>query len=327
MRTKQEKIGQRNDMLQRMALIYNPSAGGGKALRRKRRVESTLKLNNIQYDLFVTRNEAHLVETAESVVHKYPIIIGAGGDTTLNIIATQILQHQTKNKLGVISLGSVNDLAREIGVHKLEDAVNAIRYGITSTIDVGIITSKKQNISFYFLVSASLGLGVAVNRYVDIWMRNHPIFSAFRAATQQPAAMSAIHQAFKNKYVPLKLTMESQGERHHIDSAFLIFCNTPYFGGLFRPSPTANLRSGKLDCCIFDFSSLAGVFKVSIDIRRQKHLEKDEVKVFQDDYFKINSKNPLEFQADGEIIELEGEVEVSVIPKALTVIANPDFFQ
>ncbi len=323
---KQKKIEQQNKMSQRMALIYNPSAGGGKALRRKRKVEASLELNNIQYDLFVTESETHLIETAESLVHKYPVIIGAGGDTTMNIIATQILRHQTKNKLGVISLGSVNDLAKEIGVHKLDDAVNAIRYGITVTADIGVLTSKKQDESYYFLVSASLGLGVAVNRYVDIWMRNHPIFSAFRFVTQNPAAMSAIHQAFKNKYVPLELILESQGKTHPINSAFLIFCNTPSFGGLFRPSPTASMVSGKLDCCIFDFSSLVEVFKVSIDTKRQKHLEKNEVQVIQSEYFKMYSKKPLEFQVDGEIIEFEGEVEVSIMPKALTLIVNPDFF-
>jgi diacylglycerol kinase family enzyme len=267
-----------------------------------------------------------MMETAKEVVQKYPLVIGAGGDTTMNIIATQILRRQTKNKLGIISLGSVNDLARELGVHKLENAVNAIRNNNTTTIDVGIITSEKQSEAYYFLVSASLGLGVSVNRYVDIWMRNHPVFSSFRSATQQTAAMSAIRQAFKNNDVPLELTLESEGEDHAIVSALLSFCNTSSFGGIFRPSPNASPVSGKLDCCVFDVSSFSEVFKVSIDIKRQKHIEKNTVKVLRNSSFKLSSRKPLEFQMDGEIIKLEGDVLVSVLPRALTMFVNPEFF-
>lgn len=310
---------------ERVALIYNPSAGGGKALRRKRRVESYLQTKDIKYDLFVTESEKHLVETAETVVQKYPVIIGAGGDTTLNLIASEILRQGKRNALGIISLGSVNDLAREIGVHKLENAANAIKHGGTTDFDVGVIRSGKLSQPYYFLVSASMGLGVAVNRYVDIWMRKHPFFASFRATTQGTVAMSAIHQAFKTKYVPLELTLEHGGKQAPIVSALLIFSNTSSFGGTFRPSPTASPVSGKLDCCIFNASNLADVFAVSLDIKRQKHLEKQKVKVLQDNRFKIYSKKTMELQLDGEIVEMEGEVEISILPKALKMITNHNY--
>lgn len=311
-------------MAHETAVIFNPSAGGGKARRKKRKVELSLRENGVYYDLFETESEAHMVETAKTVVQKYPMVIGAGGDTTMNIIATQVLRLQTNTKLGIISLGSVNDLARELGVHKLDSAVNAIRNKHTAAIDVGVISSQQQNEDYYFLVSASLGLGVSVNRYVDIWMRNHPVFSSFRSATQQTAAMSAIRQAFKNNDVPLELMLESEGQSHTIVSALLSFCNTSSFGGIFRPSPYASPVSGKLDCCVFDVSSFSEVFKVSIDIKRQKHIEKNKVQVLRNHTFKLSSRKPLEFQMDGEIIKLEGDVQVSVMPKALTMFVNPD---
>ena len=211
---------------QPIALIYNPSAGGGKALRRKKKVENSLQTRGIQYDLFVTESEDHLVETAAKVVHTHPVIIGAGGDTTLNFIATQVLRQGTGNVLGIISLGSVNDLAREIGVHKLENASDAIKYNAISSIDVGMVSSEKNPGPYYFLVSASLGLGVTVNRYVDIWMRKHPLCANFRSATQGTAALSAVHQAFKNHDVPLKLTLEAGSNRQLVEPSLMIFSNT-----------------------------------------------------------------------------------------------------
>jgi diacylglycerol kinase (ATP) len=312
-------------MTEKIALIYNPSAGGGKARRRQERVEAYLKVRDIQYDLYVTESESHLEETAEIVAQRYPVILGAGGDTTLNIIATQILRHGKKNVLGIIGLGSVNDLAREIAVHKLEDAANAIKDRLTREFDVGIVRSERHPGPYYFLVSASLGLGVAVNRYVDIWMRKHPIFATFRSTTQGTAAMRAIHQAFKNKYVPLELTLECNGNRHAIVTSLLIFGNISSFGGAFRLSPTASPVSGKLDCCIFDFTSLASAARVSLDIKLQKQLERNTVQVLQGESFRIYAEKPLEFQLDGEIIELDREVEIAVLPKALTMITTNRF--
>lgn len=307
------------------AVIYNPSAGGGKALRKMRKVENSLKETNIPYDLFVTESEAHLVETAAEAARKYPVIIGGGGDTTMSIIANQIMLNGQKNTLGIISLGSVNDFAREIGVHKLEHAVDAITHNKTRAFDIGVISSEKQTRPYYFLVAASIGLGVAVNRYVDDWMQRHPLLSSIRSATQQTAAMKGIRQAFKSKNVPLEVTLETNEEIYSIVSSLLVFCNTSSFGGIFRPSPAASPISGKLDCCIFDMSSMGRVFKVSFDIKRQKHLVKNEVRVIRDKSFKIHSKAPLEFQVDGEIIKLDGEVEISILPKALTMFANNNF--
>ncbi len=312
-------------MTQRAALIYNPSAGGGKASRRRRRVEACLAGKGIGYDIYVTSSEEHLVETARKLVHRYHVIIGAGGDTTINIIATEIIRNGRYNVLGIIALGSVNDLARELKVHRLEQAVNAIHFNINRAIDVGSVTSPNNGKPSYFLVSASLGLGVLVNRYVDIWMRKHPFFSSFRSATQGTAAMSGIHQAFKNKEVPMEFTLETAADNHDVVSPLVVFSNTASFGGNFRPSPTACLQSGKLDCCIFNADSFVNVFKASMNVRMQKHLERNYMSVVRDTSFKLHSGNPLEFQLDGEITLFDGEAEVTILPGALNMLTGPEY--
>ncbi|MCP4219038.1 MAG: hypothetical protein GY765_30670 [bacterium] len=314
-------------MTKRAALIYNPSAGGGKARRKKKRVEALLAAKHVDYDLFVTESEQHLVETARRVIDTHPIIIGAGGDTSINIIATQILQGGQNNTLGMISLGSVNDFGRELKVHKLEAAINAIHYGCTQAIDVGVVTSTAEKKPYYFLVSASLGLGVVVNRYVDIWMRRHPFFSSFRSATQGGAAMAAIRQAFKNKDIPmeLELEMDSTKQVQSVTSSLMVFSNASSFAGSFRPNPQASLVSGKLDCCAFQAESFTDLVKRSIDLKRQKHMETENVAMFRDEAFRVYSKKGLEFQLDGEIIKTEGDASVSILPKALNVITGPEF--
>jgi diacylglycerol kinase (ATP) len=310
-----------------IAVVYNPAAGGGKAKRRKWLIETALKAYDIPYDLFVTESEDHLVETAESVIRRYPVVIGAGGDTTVNLIATQILNGGAKTALGVIGMGSVNDLARELGLYRLKDSLAAVKNGATCDVDVGVLRSASSPGPCYFLVSASLGLGVAINRYVEDWMRRHRLLSSFRASSGIPAAMSAIQQAFKNKDVPLRVTLEGGGETQDILSSLLVFGNISSLAGMFRPSPTASPVSGSIDCCVYDVTSLANALQVAFDIKRQKHLEKKKVRIIRDRTFKISSETPLEFQVDGTIVGMGREVEITLLPKAIRMYTGKSCFQ
>ncbi len=312
-------------MNRKIALIYNPAAGRGKALRKKKKVETYLKAQNIPYKLFVTQSEAHLVETTAHAVHSYPVIIGAGGDTTITLIANQILRYKKGNTLGIISLGSVNDLAREIGVLKLEHACYAIKKGRDLTIDVGVVNSSKMKEPFFFLVQASLGLGVAVNRYVEGWLNKHTFFSRFFFAAQPIAAMSGFYHSYKHKIVPVNLNLKQQEITSPIFSPFVIFSNTSIFAREFRLSPYASLIDGKLDCCVLNAATFPHFLNALIQVKRQTHLENKKVEVFQDNTFKVYAAEPLEIQVDGEIYQLDGEIEISIMPRALKLIVNPDF--
>jgi hypothetical protein len=44
----------------RLSILYNPSAGMGRALDRKIKLERLLRHFDIRYDLVMTRNEEHL---------------------------------------------------------------------------------------------------------------------------------------------------------------------------------------------------------------------------------------------------------------------------
>lgn len=312
-------------MAEKKAIIFNPSAGRGKALRRKDRVIECLDARNIQYDLFVTKSEAHLVETTVKIIPDYPVIIGAGGDTTINIIANQIIGREKGNVLGVISLGSTNDLAREIGVNKLEHACDAISSGVFRSLDVGYITTSRRNWSHTFLAQACLGLGVVVNRYVTDWMMRHSFISRFHSLAQLLAGMSAIHNSFKTKSVPMKLELESSDGSRSVNSPLLIFSNTGCFAGRFKPSPWASPMDGKLDCSIFNSTTFPHFFKTALQVNSQKHLADNKVEILQDSYFKIHSHLPFEFQVDGEVVQSDGEIEIFIKPGALKTITSPDY--
>jgi len=77
--------------MEEMAVLLNPSSGGGKSLREKNKIEEYFKKNNIKYDLFISKSEHHLRELAHEATAKYPTIIGVRADTTIKIIFKEIL--------------------------------------------------------------------------------------------------------------------------------------------------------------------------------------------------------------------------------------------
>jgi diacylglycerol kinase (ATP) len=311
-------------MAEKVAIIFNPSSGRGKALRRKDKVVACLDAKAIKYDLFMTRSEEHLVETTRSIVEKYPVIVGAGGDTSLNMIAHEILRFKKGNKLGIISLGSTNDLARELGVLKLENACDAIADGVSRGVDVGRILNGKREEPYTFLAQASLGLGVAVNRYVEDWMNKHKMASRFPSPAQVTAGMAGIYNSFKSKIIPLTLELESSAGVRTFESPLVAFSNTSVFAAMFKPSPWASPIDGKLDCSIFNTKTFVKFLRTALQINSQKHLIDNKVEVFQDRKFKIHASHPFEFQVDGEVVESDGDIEVYLENEALDFLINQD---
>lgn len=309
-------------MTDQIAVIYNPSARAGRALGSKKKVESHLHSRGLVYDLFLTESEAHLIDITAQLVRKYQVIIGVGGDTTINLIAREILRAKQNNTLGIISQGSTNDLARGIGVLRLKDACNAIARGTSRPIDVGMIKCAHAEEPFLFLAQASLGLGVEVNRYVDVWMKKHSFARKFHRIAQTTSGIAAIYNSFKTKAVPMNLHLQTATETRTIDSSLLVFSNTSYYAGGFQVSPFATPMDGKLDLCVFNAMNFSNLIRTGLQIRSLKHLKQSRVEILQDNYFKIVSPQPFEFQIDGEVIRSESEIEISLLPRSLNVIIN-----
>jgi diacylglycerol kinase family enzyme len=57
-------------------------------------------------------------------------------------------------------------------------------------------------------------------------------------------------------------------------------------------------------------------------VQKGKHIGREEVILLQAVSFKISSREAIDIQVDGEIIEGVRELEVSVLPGALRVLSN-----
>jgi diacylglycerol kinase (ATP) len=176
-----------------------------------------------------------------SAWHKqgYTAAIAAGGDGTIGSVANQVAGSPLP--LGILPLGTSNDVARALGVPLDPSAAAwAIRSGVISEVDVGqvglLADSGAQNRWVSFVHAATLGLNAEFARLAtDVARRRQ-----WRGLTYASAAVEALlHiQAVPIKIdfygVPGSQTSESPGEPDYSVQADVVqvaAVNTPIFGG------------------------------------------------------------------------------------------------
>jgi undecaprenyl-diphosphatase len=132
-----------------VGIVINPNAGSG-AIGGGTPPADALRAGLPQARIVEMSDGDDLVETLQSLVDDGCRAIGvAGGDGSINAAAGVALEHGLP--LVVVPAGTLNHLARDLGVETVEDAIVAVRSGHTAAIDVGWIAGQP------FLNTASFG--------------------------------------------------------------------------------------------------------------------------------------------------------------------------
>jgi undecaprenyl-diphosphatase len=130
-----------------LTIVVNPSAGSafragaGDALR-----EALPRARVVELD---PDHGPDLGEALEDEVQTAHVIGVAGGDGSINTAAA--IAHRTEKPLVVVPAGTLNHLARDLGLGDVNDAVAAVQHGHAVAVDVGWIDGKP------FLNTASFG--------------------------------------------------------------------------------------------------------------------------------------------------------------------------
>ena len=87
--------------MKKIVVLFNPSSAKGRALKQKETITRYLANGGMNMDFIVTESEDHLRSLAAAAAKtpgQYDAIVGVGGDTTFNIIATEILKYRNDAK-------------------------------------------------------------------------------------------------------------------------------------------------------------------------------------------------------------------------------------
>jgi diacylglycerol kinase (ATP) len=308
-------------MIDKISILFNPSAGRGRAIGKKDRLEEALRKHGVVFDLVVTQSEEELRTLTREHAGTYRTIVGAGGDSTFHIMANEILRAGADVRLGMIGVGSSNDIAKEFGLDNIDRAGAVLRKGGARKIDVGCIVKDGAPLRYY-LGQANIGLGAIVNQYVEALLSRRPSLGKRQTLA---GLMGAIH-AFRSGEIPFPLTVEAESGRVAGDYTVAVFCNIRYWATGKIIAPTAHPGDGKLDACLIGDCSFGRLISIASMSRRGKHVRAKEVEMLSSPSFEITSERSFKIQTDGDILggyqqpDRFHKITLTAIPQALTVI-------
>ena len=302
------------------AVLFNPSSGRGRSMRNRRRIKDSLRRKNIDFDWLTSENESHLRGLARDAARNFSNLVVVGGDTTFQIVASEILAGKEDPALGLLGAGSNNDVVHglgDLGLQTLHDAIQARR---TRRMDVGRIDIPGKERPVIFLGALSLGLGVHVNRHVAEFWKRHPLISRGGNLPQLLAGIWGVRCFFRERSVPARIRLKGAGREEEVDFSLLVFANVPSYAGGLRLAPEVTPFNGRLDCCAVKSDSFSGTVGVAMRVLRGRHLRHPDVSLQTGRSFHVSSPVPLDIQYDGEILPGVDDFQVSAWPGALRVL-------
>ncbi|HZV78709.1 MAG TPA: lipid kinase [Candidatus Binatus sp.] len=228
------------------------------------------------------------------------LVIVGGGDGSLHY-ALQGLVGRNR-PLGILPLGTANDLAKSLGIPaQLDAASEIIAAGETRTIDVGCVNG------VYFFNEMSVGLSPMVVRLLgkDLKARFGVIALAYRAL--QVMRRMRRFAAY----------VSCDGRETVLRTAQLTIGNSRSFGG-FVASDEARIDDHRLDLYSVSFRHWWSYFEAVKALLARRYDDAPCVETMHGSDFQIRTKHPKPIEADGEIVAMT-PAHVQVVPDAVAV--------
>ena len=230
------------------------------------------------------------------------VIVG-GGDGTLNAALPGILE--TGLPMGILPLGTANDLARTLGVPTdFEAAVATIAAGNRRRIDVGEVNGKP------FFNVASIGFGVDLTRALT------------RDAKKRWGVLGYLVAGLRVIYRvrPFHVTVTVGDRVHRSKTLHLAVGNGRHYGGGMTVSQDASIADGRLDVYSLEASGVIAALKLLPSLRSGTQGHWAEVATLAGQEVTVETSHPRGVDADGEIVT-ETPAHFRVRPRAVTVFA------
>lgn len=249
-----------------------------------------------------TENPTHLGDVIRRYQHEIDLVIIGGGDGTLNAAVEAIVD--TQLPLGILPLGTANDLARTLGIpNSLPEACQVIAAGELRQIDLGWVNGK------YFFNVASLGLSVKITQRLTKEVKRRWGVLAYAAAALQVIWESR----------PFGAEIRMNGQSIHVKTVQISVGNGRYYGGGMAVFHDATIDDQRLDIYSLEIKHWWQIIPLIPSIRQGKHINWREVRALQGQEVEIYTRKPYPINTDGEITTYTPAV-FRVIPKAISVL-------
>jgi diacylglycerol kinase (ATP) len=234
------------------------------------------------------------------------IIVG-GGDGTLSSVMAAFAERPVT--LGLLPLGTGNDLARTLGIPlDLDGAAGVIAAGRVAQIDLGCANGH------YFINTLSMGISDDVVRAATRRLKRYLGFFAYGVAA---AKVLPRHRHFHAH-------LESAGKRYDASTHQLVVANGTYVGEHLKAGPDAAIDDGTLVIFTLEGRSRYQLIRGAWSVATRRHATDPRNNYFEATDVTITTDPPQRLTLDGEPAG-ETPVTVEVAPKALRVFAPASY--
>lgn len=282
-----------------LLLVNHHARQGQKRLPEVKRTLEQLGLNLIEES---TEQPQQLYDVIKRYQHEVDLVIVGGGDGTLNAAVDALVE--TQLTLGILPLGTANDLARTLGIpNSLPDACKIIANGKVRRIDLGSVNGK------HFFNVASCGLSVKITqRLTKKAKRRWGIFAYL---------ITALQVIWESRPFSAEIRMNDQSIR--VKTVQIAVGNGRYYGGGMAVVPDATIDDQRLDLYSLEIERWWQIIPLLPAMRQGRHIHSQSVRAFSGQEIEVYTRKPRPINTDGEITTYT-PAHFRVIPNALSVL-------
>jgi diacylglycerol kinase (ATP) len=283
-------------MSRRVLFIINPAAGAGRVPARWTALATVLRQAGIEGDSIVMAQPGEGTRLAREAAGRYDLLVAVGGDGTASEVASGILASESPHTvLGLVPLGTANDVAHSVGIHSLTEAHGALQGTRTRVIDVIEVWCQGdgRGTTRYALLFAAVGI------IGELLRRTTPTIKRF-FGRRLAYPVGLLRALWSYRPPEMRVTCDEQGFANRF--LFVAASNTESAGGGMRFAPGARIDDGLLNVNLIEAVGRWEAFGQVRRLCRGRHVAHPQVRYFTARSLTIEADPPIEVHADGDFI-------------------------
>lgn len=283
-------------------LYLNPRAGSfsadDEAELRARATEAGLEVVSVRPGVDVVESVRSALAAGERT------FVVAGGDGSIHHVAQALIA--TEGVLGIVPIGTVNHMARDLGVPlDWREAMTIAVSGQVRQIDTGRVNG------IHFLNSVMVGIYPTITEYRERFRSTHSKWRAYARGVRL-----AMRQF---RHVTLVLEMPNRVETIRTQ-LFVVSINAYDLTQAGLAAPKTALDDGRLTIYSFGFMSRTAFIRAAAKFFRGRLGEVEGFRQIRTERLRIDTPRPkLRVSIDGELRDLVPPLQIQAVPASLLV--------
>ncbi|CAA9309249.1 Transcription regulator [contains diacylglycerol kinase catalytic domain] [uncultured Leptolyngbya sp.] len=266
--------------------------------------EAVKQLKRLGFELLEesTEHPEQLPELISRYRGKVDIVIIGGGDGTLNAAAAGLVE--TGLPLGILPLGTANDLARTLGIPtSIPQACDIIATGRNLPIDLGRVNDK------YFFNVASFGLSTRITEKLTKDVKKRWGVFAY--------GVTALQVLLRTR--PFRAELRLNGEIIRVKTVQVSVGNGRFYGGGMAIAHDATINDQTLDLYSLEIDHWWQIIPILPAMARGRQATWPRVVAREAKEVEVFTRRPRSINTDGEITT-QTPARFRVIPHAISVM-------